>query len=86
MTFQFALTGSDPDIDTIRDHKCPYLPTKENETLVNDFRDHVLAQIRDIEDLGELGKRIGICPYYASRQAIKPTEVCPASLIRLCSG
>ncbi|KAI9676879.1 MAG: ATP-dependent DNA helicase chl1 [Caeruleum heppii] len=61
--------------DTPKDCKCPYLPTKENETLVNDFRDHTLARIRDIEDLGTLGKRLGICPYYASRSVIKPSEI-----------
>lgn len=33
------------------------------------------AEIRDIEDLAELGKKMAVCPYYASRQAIKPTEV-----------
>ena len=63
--------------DTPKDHKCPFIPNKENETLVNDFRDHTLAKIRDIEDLGKLGKKIGICPYYASRATIKPSEVRP---------
>lgn len=61
--------------DTSKDHKCPFIPNKENETLVNDFRDHTLARIRDVEDLGKLGKKIGICPYYASRATIKPSEV-----------
>ena len=55
--------------------KCSFLPTKDNETLVHSFRDHTLAKIRDIEDLGSLGKRIGICPYYASRTVINPSEV-----------
>ena len=63
--------------DTPQDDKCPFIPNNENQTLVNDFRDHTLARIRDIEDLGELGKKIGICPYYASRAAIKPSEVRP---------
>lgn len=63
--------------DTSKDHKCPFLPNKENETLVNEFRDHTLAKIRDIEDLGTLGKQIGICPYYASRATIKSSEVRP---------
>lgn len=63
--------------NTSKDHKCPFIPNKENETLVNDFRDHTLAKIRDIEDLGKLGKKIGICPYYASRATIKPSEVRP---------
>ena len=61
--------------DTSKDHKCPFIPNNENETLVNDFRDHTLAKIRDIEDVGKLGKKIGICPYYASRATIKPSEV-----------
>ncbi|CAD6564783.1 MAG: ATP-dependent DNA helicase chl1 [Alectoria sarmentosa] len=61
--------------NTSKDHKCPFIPNKENETLVNDFRDHTLAKIRDIEDLGKLGKKIGICPYYASRVTIKPSEI-----------
>ncbi|KAF2819506.1 DNA repair helicase [Ophiobolus disseminans] len=54
--------------------RCPHMPTKESETLLNDFRDHALAKIRDIEDLGVLGKRLGICPYYASRPTIKYSE------------
>ncbi|CZT50071.1 related to ATP-dependent RNA helicase CHL1 [Rhynchosporium secalis] len=60
---------------TPKEHKCVFLPNKENQTLVNTFRDHSLATIRDIEDMGELGKQIGICPYYASRAAIKPAEI-----------
>lgn len=55
--------------------RCPHMPTKENEALLNDFRDHALAKIRDIEDLGVLGKKMGICPYYASRPAIQHSEV-----------
>ncbi len=60
---------------TPADLKCPHLPTKENETLVHDFRDNTLAKIRDIEELGTLGKKLSICPYYASRPTIKPSEV-----------
>ena len=62
--------------ETPTDRKCPYVPNKENDTLVTEFRDHTLATIRDIEDLGRLGKTIGICPYYAARATIKPSEVC----------
>jgi len=60
---------------TSTDCKCPFLPTKEDQAMVNDFRDAALANIRDIEDLAAVGKDIGICPYYASREAIKPSEV-----------
>ena len=58
-----------------KEHKCSFLPTTENQALVNDFKDHTLAMVRDIEDLGSLGKKIGICPYYATRATIKPSEV-----------
>ncbi|CAI6335065.1 unnamed protein product [Periconia digitata] len=61
--------GSSPDC------KCSFMPNNENRALVNDFRDHTLAKIRDIEDLGVLGGKIGICPYYASRPTIKDCEV-----------
>ncbi len=60
---------------TAKEHKCPFLPNKDNQPLVNDFRDHALATIKDIEDMGSLGKEIGICPYYASRAAIKQAEI-----------
>ncbi|TVY32340.1 ATP-dependent DNA helicase, partial [Lachnellula subtilissima] len=60
---------------TAKEHKCVFLPNKENQPLVNTFRDHALATLRDIEDLGALGKEIGVCPYYASRAAIKPAEI-----------
>lgn len=55
--------------------RCSFMPTKDNELLLNEFRDHALAKIRDIEDLGNLGKKLGICPYYASRPATKFCEV-----------
>jgi chromosome transmission fidelity protein 1 len=57
------------------ENRCPHMPNKESETLINDFRDHALAKIRDIEDLGALGKKLGVCPYYASRPAIQHCEV-----------
>ncbi|KAF1973302.1 DNA repair helicase [Bimuria novae-zelandiae CBS 107.79] len=60
---------------TSSDCKCPFLPNKENVALVNEFRDHALAKVRDIEDLGVLGKKLGICPYYASRPVTKYCEI-----------
>ena len=73
---------------TPKDHKCAFLPSKENETLLNDLRDHTLAKVRDIEDLGLLGQKIGVCPYYASRATIKPSEIVtlpiPLTLAKIC--
>ncbi|OJJ43354.1 hypothetical protein ASPZODRAFT_74418 [Penicilliopsis zonata CBS 506.65] len=57
------------------DKKCPYLPSKDTDAKILEFRDHTLASIKDIEDIGKVGKQLGICPYYASRSVIKNTEI-----------
>ena len=60
---------------TLQEHKCTFLPSKENHAQVENFRDHSLAQIRDIEDLAGVGQSLGVCPYYASRAAINQSEI-----------
>ena len=55
--------------------RCEFLPNQDDKVQVRDFRDHALATIRDIEDLAKLGTKMGICPYYAARAAIRPSEV-----------
>lgn len=57
------------------DDKCPFIPSKDNEVQVNKFRDHTLAKVSDIEDIGKIGKDYGICAYYASRSVIEHSEV-----------
>lgn len=57
------------------DKKCSFLPSKDDDALLLQFRDHALATVKDIEDIGKVGKEIGICPYYASRSVIKHSEV-----------
>lgn len=57
------------------EQKCPFLPRKDDEGQVNNFRDHALAEVHDIEDLSNLGRSMGVCPYYASRPAIESTEI-----------
>ena len=61
--------------------KCPFVPNQENKVLVEQFGEHVMADVRDIEELGNLGKKMGICPYYASRNVIKSSEVSVRLLI-----
>ncbi|KIX01052.1 uncharacterized protein Z518_10118 [Rhinocladiella mackenziei CBS 650.93] len=60
---------------TVKDKRCRYLPSKNDRERVESFRDRAIAQIRDIEDIGNLGRAMEICPYYASRAAIASTEV-----------
>jgi chromosome transmission fidelity protein 1 len=57
------------------ERRCPYLPSKENEAALLDFRDRTLATVRDIEDIGQVGKQLGVCPYYATRPVVKHSEV-----------
>lgn len=58
-----------------KEMKCSFLPSKDDHTLVNTFHDHALAQIRDIEDIADLGRELHICPYYALRNAIAEAEI-----------
>ncbi|KAL4734029.1 helicase C-terminal domain-containing protein [Aspergillus similis] len=55
--------------------RCSYLPTEEDEAKTLSFRDHALATVKDIEDLGKLGKKLGVCPYYASRGVVSHSEI-----------
>lgn len=57
------------------DKRCSYLPTKESEGMLFDFRDRVLSTVQDIEDISQVGKQLAICPYYAARKAIDQCEV-----------
>lgn len=69
------------DSKTPADKKCPFVPTKDNEASVLDFQHYALSKIRDIEDLGIIGKRLGVCPYYSARPTVKPSEVSPIKSI-----
>ncbi|KAK9325883.1 helicase C-terminal domain-containing protein [Lipomyces orientalis] len=60
------------------DRRCPYLMNErevDDRVKTRDFRDRVLSDIRDIEDMSEIGSSMGVCPYYASRGAIELSEV-----------
>lgn len=56
--------------------RCEYLPPSSERSRLLDFRDHALASVRDIEDLVTVGKKLHTCPYYGTRQTIKPAQVC----------
>lgn len=63
---------------TAAEKKCPFLLSKqdnERQILEREFRDIALADVKDIEDLRGVGQKLKVCGYYASREAIKPTEV-----------
>ena len=62
---------------TSKELRCPFLPSQDDSdhALVRDFHENALAHIRDIEDLANLGRKAGVCPYYASRLVIKDCEI-----------
>ena len=60
---------------TSKEKKCSFLPNKDSRNTVENFKARALAHIQDIEDLGNLGKALGICPYYAARSAIAASEI-----------
>ncbi|KAJ0337864.1 hypothetical protein COL922a_006276 [Colletotrichum nupharicola] len=55
--------------------KCPYTLNEDNIKQTHQFRDTAHATLPDIEDLYHLGKKLEICPYYASRAAIAGAEI-----------
>ncbi|KAI1802526.1 DNA repair helicase [Daldinia bambusicola] len=55
--------------------KCQFVPNADNLSLTHQFRDSALATLPDIEDLFELGKKLQVCPYYASRTAVPSAEI-----------
>ncbi|KIJ54966.1 hypothetical protein M422DRAFT_241049 [Sphaerobolus stellatus SS14] len=55
--------------------RCPHLPPPEEEGRMLDFRDHVLASPKDVEDLVTIGKELNTCPYFGSRRAIPQAQL-----------
>lgn len=68
---------NDACIDLQRDSNgCEFLPKNYmTSNVTKDFADLSLAKIRDIEDLGELGTELRICPYYSVRKGVELTEI-----------
>ncbi|KAK1993275.1 DNA repair helicase [Colletotrichum falcatum] len=55
--------------------KCPYTLKEDNVAQTHRFRDTAHATLPDIEDLYHLGKKLSVCPYYASRAAVAGAEI-----------
>ncbi|KAH7103380.1 DNA repair helicase [Auriculariales sp. MPI-PUGE-AT-0066] len=55
--------------------RCPHLPPSDEVSQMLDFRDHILASPKDIEELVTLGQELKTCPYFASRRAIPAAQI-----------
>ncbi|KAG7911387.1 hypothetical protein KL906_000708 [Ogataea polymorpha] len=54
---------------------CSYMPRPETEDLTTQFRDLTFSEIRDIEELHEIGSHYRVCPYYSLRRGMEIAEI-----------
>ncbi|RCH82838.1 ATP-dependent DNA helicase chl1, partial [Rhizopus stolonifer] len=54
---------------------CSFLPPSDNKPKWDQFRDHAITKVRDIEELVVVGEKLSICPYYGSRNASKSSQL-----------
>jgi chromosome transmission fidelity protein 1 len=47
------------------------------------LRDKILLEVQDIEQLVQNGRKIGACPYYASRKAVENAQVTICAITQL---
>ncbi|KJE05212.1 chromosome transmission fidelity protein 1 [Cryptococcus gattii NT-10] len=50
-------------------------PAKTDEIMMLDARDMILTSVKDIEDIVAVGKKSCVCPYYATRKAVKQSQI-----------
>ncbi|KAK9459158.1 helicase C-terminal domain-containing protein [Lipomyces oligophaga] len=59
-------------------NRCPYKMNPDelaDRVKLSEFRDRVLAEVADIEDIADIGRAIDVCPYYAVREVVDFSEV-----------
>ncbi|PKC11424.1 DNA repair helicase [Rhizophagus irregularis] len=54
--------------------RCPYIPIRDKSRML-DYRDHVLASVRDIEELVDIGRKLNACSYYGTRKSIRQCQI-----------
>ncbi|XP_060695508.1 ATP-dependent DNA helicase DDX11 isoform X2 [Hemiscyllium ocellatum] len=67
---------SEDEVETLKRRRksrvtCPFYKQEQMQSL----RDELLVEVKDIEQLVQLGKEMKGCPYYASRFAIPPAQL-----------
>lgn len=57
--------------------KCDFLPPSDEngQAKILEYRDHAFGQVRDIEDLVELGEKMHICPYFGARASARQAQL-----------
>lgn len=52
---------------------CPFMNAKAKAK--HNFKEAILAQPVDVEELGKQGRRKGVCPYYIARSAVPEAQL-----------
>lgn len=52
---------------------CPFMKAKAKAK--NNFKEAILAQPVDVEEVGKQGRRKGVCPYYTARSAVPEAQL-----------
>ena len=66
------------DLQQNKKKHCEFIPKMNDNTsseLMTRFSDLSFTRIHDIEDLGKLGERLKICPYYSARNTLVSAEI-----------
>lgn len=66
------------DLQQSASEGCEFLPRQNRSSSISvakEFADLSFTKVRDIEDLGDLGRELNICPYYSVRQNIPLSEI-----------
>lgn len=66
------------DLQQNKNKHCEFIPRMHDSTssdVVKKFSDLSFTRIHDIEDLGKLGEKLKICPYYSVRNGLDSAEI-----------
>jgi chromosome transmission fidelity protein 1 len=73
-----AINDACVDLQRSSGQGCEFLKSERNPVhrpALNRFKESVVSEIRDIEDLADLGRQQSICPYYALRATVPQAEI-----------
>jgi chromosome transmission fidelity protein 1 len=73
-----AINDACVDLQRPSGQGCEFLKSEKNPAhrpALNRFKESVVSDIRDIEDLADLGRQQSICPYYALRATVPQAEI-----------
>ena len=68
-------TKTGPSKQVIKKKKCSNSCPYNNKTVVNRLSEQITIEVKDVEELVNLGQENTACPYYAARAAVRLSQV-----------